>query len=161
MYLDLLKNDKDIRYCIESYMKDNDETFLPSDFMSGFLALAKANKTEFVRLIKRKDTHENIGWIGASVVKQSHMLKPILTQMYYHSTLKGLGAARCLIFAHTELIKLAEQKKIHYVGTACSHMDDKRVLVKILQLQGWDVRGHVAVWRTSHSSNPSTPPLVA
>ena len=143
----------ELEQCVDIYLAMNDESFLPSDKFNAFSnILRRWRGGEFIRIIEKDN--EVVGFITGLVHVLPHCKYKQIDQDYYVSNLKGFGAARAVIVAHEEMIKYAEETGIPFVVTHCSHEDEDRVLCKILQKKGWRVKGHVALWRTSHAPKP-------
>lgn len=143
-------NREELIRCVEIYSALNDEDFIPSNYKASLSSIIKHWKTgEFIRVIEKGD--EIIGFITAEVHVLRHCAHKQLEQTYYVTNQQGFTAARAVILAHQELIKYGEEIGVPIITSHCSHLDETRVLCRILQKNGWKVKGHVAVWRTSHA----------
>lgn len=149
MILRNIKSPTDLMTMFEVYAALNDESFLPFDKAASIAALHQqwASK-QYIRVIEHDG--EIRGWIAASVMCPAHMGAKVLQQTYYVSNFSGFLAAKALVMAHTDLVAFAEHIKVPYVISSCSHMDPGHNMCKILAHRGWETRGYLALWRTSH-----------
>lgn len=138
--------EEDLVRCISLYAPMNDNAFLPVDVNTSFINLKDAwDRGFFLRAIY--DDNELHGFILAHVTNLIHVKSKILQQLYYVSDFTGFKAARALILSHEAMINYAKKLNIKYVMSSASHMDDNLSLCKILQKKGWDVRGHIALYK--------------
>lgn len=146
MRIDTIKTKEEVEYCVQMYLALNDPDFIDADFDTSFKTLFQLVRLKkFVRVLKQEE--EIIAWIYAEKVKITHMAYPVLQQMYYASNQTGIKAARCVKLIHRELIKHAEEINVNTILSAGSHMDPTFVFAKILEKDGWERRGFLAIKR--------------
>jgi hypothetical protein len=149
MKLRPLQEADDIDHMVDLYIGMNDD-FLPACSRVSRNTLHKHwMSRSFIRIVEDAEG-AMLGWIMAATVAPGHCDYKMLQQMYYASNLSGFAAAKCLILAHEALAEEAERLGLPYAMSACSHLDEKQQLCKILKHKGWDTRGYIAIWRTSH-----------
>jgi len=73
------------------------------------------------------------------------MEEPMLQQIYYCSLATGLKAVKYIKILHNEMIEEAKSRGLNYCMSPGSHEDADRVFVRILERQGWQIRGYLAV----------------
>jgi hypothetical protein len=151
MYMRKPESIVELRKCVDMYLAQNDETFLPTDKRASYVNIEKHWRTgQFIRVMEDED--EIVGWLVCDVSVSKFAHYRTINQQFYTSIFKGISAAKAVLCAHGEMIKFAEENRIPYCITQGSHMDPTRVMVRILEKRGWQSRGHIAVWRTSHAS---------
>lgn len=144
MNIDICKSIKDIRYCVDMYYDLNDHSFLEvskEQSYKNLLTLCKRNR--FVRVLK----HNNIiiAWIYADIVVPLYYDKKVYQQLFYASDQTGIKAYKSVVMLHDELIKEAINKEIKVIISQGSHMDEDYTFTKILEKNGWDRRGYIAI----------------
>lgn len=146
MWIDTIKTKEEVEYCVQMYYDLNDHDFIDVDFDTSFKTLFQLVRLKkFVRVLKQEE--KIIAWIYAEKVKIAHMAYPVLQQMYYASNQTGIKAARCVKLLHQELIKHAEEINVNTILSPGSHMDPNFVFAKILEKDGWERRGFLAIKR--------------
>jgi hypothetical protein len=150
----------DIDAMVDLYIVMNDD-FMPASRNTSRITLHQHWMAKsFIRIVE-DNAGEMVGWILAAITRPGHCDYPVMQQLYYASNLRGFAAAKCLLMAHEAMVVQAEAEGIAHVLTTCSHLDENRQLCKILAHKGWDIRGYLALWRTSHwKGGPSRPALV-
>lgn len=147
MWIDTIKTKEEVEYCVQMYLDLNDSEFIDADFDTSFKTLFQLVRLKkFVRVLKQEE-EEIIAWIYAEKVKIAHMAYPVLQQMYYASNQTGIKAARCVKLLHRELITHAKEINIDTILSPGSHMDSNFVFAKILEKDGWERRGFLAIKR--------------
>jgi hypothetical protein len=135
---------EEIHFCVDMYLKLNDETFIPADkdlAYSNLMNLVRRNK--FVRMAVKDG--KIVGWIYACVGLNLHTKDKILQQSYFCSNQSGILAARIIKFLHEELIKEAKRLDIKLVMSTGSHFDEDNTFTKILEKYGWERKGYIAI----------------
>jgi hypothetical protein len=136
----------EIEYCIDSYIKHNDFSFLPVDRDCAIVNLNLAvRRQKFVRVLKEND--QIIAWIYADIGKSLHMHEKILQQYYYCSDLTGTKAFKAVKILHEELLEYAKENKYDMVFSLGSHLDEKYIFTRMLEKLGWQRRGYIAYKR--------------
>ncbi len=108
------------------------------------LQFCKQNK--FVRiLLNSKDEIE--AWIYADIGQPYHCDDKVMQQMYYASNQTGVRAYRNVVDLHNALLEEAKLRNISLVMSQGSHLDEQNVFTRILEKNGWDRRGHIALKR--------------
>lgn len=131
------------------YLPMNDSSFLPASRHKSELELARAVRhNSYVRMALSDG--EMVGWIYAEVSGPKHIEHKVLQQSYYASNQTGAKAVKVLKFLHNGLREYAEESGYAIVVSAGSHMDSGNVLARILATDGWDTRGYLAAFKTSH-----------
>jgi len=135
---------EDIHFCVDMYLKLNDETFIPADKQLAYDNLSNlVRRTKFVRMAIKDD--KIIGWIYATPGLNLHTKEKILQQSYFCSNQTGISAARVIKFLHQELIEEAKRLDIKLVMSTGSHFDEDNTFTKILERYGWERRGYIAI----------------
>lgn len=139
----------ELEYCIDAYTKYNDFSFLPvdRDFAIKNLDLA-VRRQRFVRVLKMDD--KIVSWIFADSAKSAHMKTNILQQYYYFSELQGVAAYRSVKMLHDSLIDYAEKMGYELILSPGSHLDEDHTFTRILEKLGWERRGYIGIYKTSH-----------
>jgi hypothetical protein len=135
---------EEIHFCVDMYLKLNDETFIPADKELAYSNLSNlVRRNKFVRMAVKNDSI--IGWIYATVGCNMHTKEKILQQSYFCSNQSGITAARVIKFLHEELIEEAKRLDIKIVMSTGSHFDEDNTFTKILERYGWERRGYIAI----------------
>ncbi len=132
------------------YLALNDYSFLPADrnFAIQNLSLSVRRK-KFVRALVDEDD-KIVSWIFADSNNSLHMKTNILQQYYYCSNLKGIAAFKSVKILHDALIDYAEKMGYEIVMSPGSHLDEDHTFTRILEKLGWERRGYVGIYKTSH-----------
>ena len=134
----------DIHFCVDMYLKLNDETFIPADKQLAYDNLSNlVRRNKFVRMAIKDD--KIIGWIYATPGLNLHTKEKILQQSCFCSNQTGISAARVIKFLHQELIEEAKRLDIKLVMSTGSHFDEDNTFTKILERYGWERRGYIAI----------------
>lgn len=140
---------KEIETCVDMYLALNDYSFLPANRELAIKNLSLAvRRNKFVRVLKMND--KIVSWIYADSGTSSHMSTNIIQQFYYCSELKGIAAYKSIKILHEALIDYAEKRGYHLVISPGSHFDEDYTFTRILEKLGWERRGYIAVYKTSH-----------
>ena len=135
---------EDIHFCVDMYLKLNDENFIPADKQLAYDNLSNlVRRNKFVRMAVKDD--KIIGWIYATPGLNLHTKEKILQQSYFCSNQTGISAARVIKFLHQELIEEAKRLDIKLVMSTGSHFDEDNTFTKILERYGWERRGYIAI----------------
>jgi hypothetical protein len=138
-----LKNEEEIRYCIEIYYKVNDHSFLYVDKEYLFEnLLAHTKKLGYFKVIEKTGIIR--GWLVANETFTKNSRRKILRQEYYFSNFTGYTSAKTVMLLHRDLIEYAKLNKFHSVISEASHLDPTHVFTRILEKDGWVRRGHIA-----------------
>lgn len=136
----------DLKFCIELYYNLNDHFFITVDKNESLKNLIELfYKRNFIRIIK-KDS-KIIAWILAIKNKQMHSKEILLQQVYYASSEKGFLAYKCVVLLHNEMLEEAKKLKVDLALSQGSHLDENNTFSRILEKNGWDRRGHTAIYR--------------
>jgi hypothetical protein len=141
-----LRTQQEAKFCVEMYVKMNDESFIPADkdkAIKSFYEMVKAGA--FLRILDDEDD-EIVAWVLAQKVEHPHINGKLLQQVFYASNLKGLKAAKAVIALHRSLIEEAERLQIRRVLTLGSYLDENNTFVRILEKDGWKRRHYAAVY---------------
>lgn len=136
----------DIIACVKIYEDLNDFSFVnmsPAESIRTISAFSRAKK--FIR-IKIVD-NEIVAWILCDVAKPMHQEELQFQQIYYASKRSGIKAYSDVLDLHTEMEKEARIRKIPLLLSTGSHMDETNVFTRILERNGWQRRGYVALKR--------------
>jgi hypothetical protein len=98
-----------------------------------------------MKILKKNDNI--IAFIVAVIDKPLHNNEVGLVQIYYACSEKGFTAYKCAVQLHEELIKEGIKQKLDFVLSQGSHMDPEFIFTRILENNGWERRGHVAMRR--------------
>jgi hypothetical protein len=140
---------KEVEYCVDMYLSQNDYTFLSADRDLAIMNLSLAvRRKKFVRVLKMDD--KIVSWIFADKGNSLHMKTNILQQYYYCSELKGIQAYRSVKLLHNALIDYAEKMGYELIMSPGSHLDEDYTFTRILEKLGWLRRGHISIYKTSH-----------
>lgn len=135
---------EDIRYCVDMYLAQNDETFIEADKDLAYHNLTMlVRRNKFVRMAVKDN--KIIGWIYANAGINPHIREKIFQQYYFTSNQSGIMAARVVKFLHEEMVEEAKRLDISLVMSTGSHLDENNTFTKILERYGWERRGHVAI----------------
>ena len=96
------------------------------------------------------DNGEVVAFLYAEPEEILHMPFPVYKQKYFCSWCPGLKAARAVKELHSALIKFAEARGYALVMSTGSHFDPEYRFTRLLERQGWERRGYLAVWKTCH-----------
>lgn len=136
----------DLKNCIEIYYSLNDHSYINVDKDESLQNLKQFYyKRDFIRIVKREN--KIIAWILAIKNKQLHSKEFHLQQLYYACSEKGFTAYRCVILLHEAMIEEAKRIKVNLLLSQGSHLDENNTFTKILERNGWDRRGHTALYR--------------
>lgn len=136
----------DIVTCVDMYLALNDESFIDTDRDTCIKNMIQYSKLgHFIRMAVIDG--EIAGWIYARPVIVPHRKKPQMQQCYYASNRTGIMAARLVKILNDCMAKHALAQGIDLVVSAGSHMDEKNTFARILEKDGWQRRGHIAVYR--------------
>jgi hypothetical protein len=126
------------------YRLSNDETLFESDKEASLKSLQMSiGRGAFFRVIESDGVIR--GWILARIVRREFLKDLSLQQHFCCVSFKGIRAVRAVIKLHAALIEEAYIKNIRYVESSGSHMDTKNTFVRILEREGWERRGYLAV----------------
>lgn len=144
-----LKTLNEIEYCVDMYLSQNDYKFLNADREIAIQNLSLAvRRKKFVRVLKMDD--KIVSWIFADKGHSLHMKTNILQQYYYCSNLKGIAAYKSVKILHEALIDYAEKMGYEIILSPGSHLDEDYTFTRILEKLGWERRGYIGVYKTSH-----------
>lgn len=135
----------EIEICVDLYIKDNDETFIPANRKSSIEALSNHLKSgAFFRILE--DDGEVVAWILAKRCKPDHISQMVFQQLYYGSSLRGIKSARAVKMLHDDLIMEAKRMNIKRIISTGNHLDTENVFTRILEKSGWKRRGYLATF---------------
>jgi hypothetical protein len=140
-----IRNIKELNICVDMYLSLNDESFLPasrSESIKSFKSLLTIPGV-FIRVLEYDS--KIVAWIYARPVKLDHLNHNVLQQIYYASSLSGIKAVKAVQMLHQSMYEEALKKKIPYVTSPGSHLDESFTFVRILEKYGWERRGFLAI----------------
>jgi hypothetical protein len=147
----------DLDTCVRLYQAYNEEAFLPSNFAHALATLQQyIGGGAFFRIVKEDDVI--VGWILAKTLLSDIAGEKMLYQTFYASDLKGIKAVRAVRLTHDALVRYALKKRIKYVVSQGSHLDEDNTFSRILEKHGWLRRGHTAAWRADRCPTPPEAP---
>jgi len=145
MLLRKILNEREIEICVDLYIKDNDETFIPASRKDSLEAMTNHLKSNaFFRILE--DDGKIVAWILAKRHKPDHISQMVFQQMYYGSALKGIKSARAVKILHEALIEEAKRMNIKRIISSGNHLDTENVFTRILEKAGWKRRGYIATF---------------
>ena len=143
--LEKIKSLEDIEQCVQMYLSINDQSFLPASAdVSIQNMVMRVRRGRYVRVVRKHD--EIVAWIYADLVQLEHTDYSCFQQLYYASSAKGFAAARYLRLLHSDMVNQARTTNARYCVSISSHMDETFVLARLLEKDGWQRRGHVAIF---------------
>lgn len=140
-----IKSDEEVLEAVDLYHKISDKLFISiskEESIKNFKKLVSYKK--FLKCIKKNNVI--IAWIYADIMKPLHMSENVFYQFYYASSETGISAYKCVVMLHNEMIKEASKRKIRYSISQGSFMDEHNTFSRILEKNGWDRRGHTAIF---------------
>jgi len=82
-----------------------------------------------------------VGWMQADLTQLcTYSPKKVLSQRFYHTSLKGISAVKALLAVHRDMFEFAERRKIEVLSTG-SYLPNKEVYQRILIKDGWVLDG--------------------
>lgn len=149
MLIKNIKETKEVEHCVDMYLALNDYSFMPANREIAIKNLSLAvRRNKFVKVLKMND--KIVSWIYADSGASLHMSTNIIQQFYYCSELKGPAAYKSVKLLHDALIDYAEKKGYELIISSGSHFDKDYTFTRILEKLGWERRGYIAVYKTSH-----------
>lgn len=138
-----LAKTEEVSFCVDMYLKLNDESFIPTDRETSIASLYKLSRCgRFVRTLKKDGVI--IAWIYADRTSVQHSNLNFFQQMYYACSESGFLAYKCLIALHSAMYEYARTQDVHYCISSSSHFDTAMVLSRALEKNGWMRRGFLA-----------------
>lgn len=135
----------DIEACVRMYRDLHDESLIETDFESAYKNLYDAVKlNKFVRIALRDS--QLVAWIWADVVKPAYSKEKVFQQLFYCSNETGFASARLVLAMHDALIDEARRLGLKHVISQGSHTDEKFVMARLLEKNGWKRCGYVAIY---------------
>lgn len=129
------------------YEKYGDPLFPVTD-QSSFAMLERFLKLPYFKV--HEEDGELKGWMAAtSGGDQHHSAIRCLSQIYYHTTLNGLKAARTLVAFHDDLLAYADKYKYEAVITT-SYLPTRDAFTALLVRAGWTAHGGRLSQATRH-----------
>ena len=139
------KNLNDIEKCLNLYLSIYNNNFIVVD-----PDYIRAMISQHIRLKKFfkmcEESHEIISFIIAKENQLLFSAEKVLQVISYCSNQKGIKSANLVKLMHREVIEEAKIKNISKVISESSPLDDKQILVKILEYDGWIRKGHMAIY---------------
>jgi hypothetical protein len=88
------------------------------------------------------------GWLLALVSTPFlHSKEKVLSQVYYHTSLTGRDAVQAVYGVHRAMLAHAAHHRIPWVKSS-SYLDSNNTFLRILEKDGWTIRGSMAMKRT-------------
>jgi len=153
--MDLFKvtSKQDIVDCVDMYVSK--DQWIPVSKQESLTNLYTAWKTDkFIRVVK--DNGEIIGWLFATITKLPHQAFTSYYQNYCCTNSSSIKNYKAIKLLHEALIEDAEEKEIPLIYSGGSHLDETLIFPRILESLGWDRRGYLCTWTTSHYSKVSS-----
>lgn len=141
----------DIDTCVKMYLSQNDESFIPASYEKAYHILNQlVKRNKFVRMALNSED-EIIGWIYGDIGEIPHVETRVMEQKYFTTNQEGIGAVRVIKLLHNALIQEAVSKDIKLITSHGNHLDENNVFVKILEKQGWERRGYLAIYKPDNT----------
>jgi hypothetical protein len=125
----------------------NDFSFLNVDYNNAFKHLLHFTKSGKFVMMKVDNDDNIVAWILALKTQSYHSAEPMLQQVYYASSRKGVKAYRDVVDLHEAMIEEAQRVGLPMVISQGSHLDEDNTFSRILEKNGWERRGHTALKR--------------
>jgi len=137
------------------FFDENDEDF-PSDEVSCRKAFEFYLRQSYFKVMEIDGIV--VGWLLAcDGAGNYHSPIKALTQLYYHTTLRGTKAVKALIEFHEHLFNWAEQRRYEIVLTSSVISSSSETFKRILEKNNWRWTGRMLTRRTKwHSSKAKT-----
>lgn len=139
-----IQSDAEITYCVNLYANLVEENLVPVD-----IKMAERYMKHFAVTHKFLRVGEFEGkircWILAMLNRPYHVKDPIFQQLYFASDFTGLKAAHAVKLLHRAMLIEAERLEYKIAMSMGSCFDEKNVMARILEKDGWTRRGHTAV----------------
>lgn len=144
------KNLRELKVCVEMYLSQNDESFLPANPEKSLRSLEELVRGGAYMRVVVDDHGSVISWLLAIDGNHPHINGRVLQQQYYTSNKSGVIAVRLLRMMHTDLVREAKIRNISTVVSIASHMDPTFQLCRILEKDGWVSRGFLAIYKVTN-----------
>ena len=137
---------KDIIDCVNIYESYNDFSFINMSTQESIKSIS-----QFVRLNKfmriKLESDKVVAWILCDKAKPMHQEEIQFQQIYFASMNTGIKAYRDVIDLHNEMLKETKRLGLKMAISSGSHMDEKFTFTRMLERNGWQRRGYVALKR--------------
>ena len=144
---------QDIITCVDMYIAKNQ--WIPVSRQDSLTNLYTAWKTgKFIRLIE--DEGVIIGWLYALVMQPPHQSFLSYYQQYCCTATSPIKSFKAIKLLHEALVNQAELEEIPLVYSGGSHLDEALVFPRMLEKIGWERRGYLCTWSTSHYTKVSS-----
>jgi len=137
-----ITNKSQIIQCVEMYAKRIPEIDIEYSIKVFVQAIRQKH---FVKICI--ENQNVIAWISATEGLLAYRNERVLKAEHYCSNEIGFKAARLVLDMHSTLIDEAERLDIKYIYAMCSPADEKFILTKILEKDGWQRQGYQAIWK--------------
>lgn len=135
----------DVEACVKMYLPH--DSWIKGDYQTSLKNLFIASKRAYVRAIK--EDNKVIAFLYAEIIQPAHLNYFCLKQMYFCS-IGGISGVKAMFDLHDDLIKYAEEQKVPLVLSPGSHLDEQNKFARLLEKRGWERRGYMAAYKTSH-----------
>jgi hypothetical protein len=144
---------QDIIDCVEMYIsKDQWIPVSRQESLANLYTVWKSNK--FLKVVK--DDRKIIAWLYALIMQPPHQAFLSYYQQYCCTNSTPIKNYKAIKLLHEDLIQQAEEEEIPLVYSGGSHLDETLIFPRILEKLGWDRRGYLCTWTTSHYSKASS-----
>jgi hypothetical protein len=151
--LDNPSSRQDIIDCVEIYVAK--DQWIPVSKKESLTNLYTAWKTgKFLKVVK--DNDKIIAWLHASITRPQHQDFPSYYQHYCCTNSTAIKNYKAIKLLHAALIQQAEEEEIPLIYSGGSHLDETLIFPRILEKLGWDRRGYLCTWTTSHYTKVSS-----
>jgi hypothetical protein len=134
----------DVLACVDMYYALNDHEFLCVDHAACLRNLTKKVRGKrFVRTLVSGG--EIVAWIYCEPVALPYTDQMGFQQMFFASDQVGTMAYKCVVKLHEAMLEEAERLHITLALSAGSHADERFTFAKILEKNGWQRRGYLAL----------------
>ena len=142
----------ELEICVDMYLAMNDETFIPASKVESLKALIQFTRQgQYVKACYHND--ELIAWLYAVEGRVSHMNFDVVEQKYYACSKHGVQSFNAIKALHADLVAHAERLRYPMVISQGSPFDKDNVYARILEKNGWERRGFLAVYKTKYYAN--------
>jgi hypothetical protein len=149
MFIRKAANITEIKTCVDLYYRANDNSIMPACYDKSLRNLTAVwRQGAFYRVIEIDD--QIVGWFLAGPNDMGFVRDIVFQQSFYYSNLSGFKAARAIRLAHSAIRDEAERLGLSICVSACSHEDTEKVMCRLLEKDGWIIKGHLAVYHTKH-----------
>jgi len=142
------RNIKDVATCVDIYISRITTDFMEYDRQHAIMQFNQClNNQHFCRMLVT-DEDEIVAWVLGCAGSRLYTPTRFFQLSFLGSKLEGIKAYRAVVILHEALVEEAIKRGFNTVASQCSPYDEKMVLVKILEKNGWERYGHTAIKKT-------------